>query len=634
MTMTALKQEKQKNTNMTPNQLRDSYFNHMRSKGAVVVPSASLLPENDPTTLFTGSGMQPMIPYLLGEKHPSGSDIVDSQKCVRTGDIDEVGDNSHLTFFEMIGRWCLKGNPETYKRDQIQWMWEWQIETLGLDPQNLYVSVFEGDSTLRISRDDEAIAIWTALFNSVGIEAKVEDEPWIYGCSRGGRIFCYDAKENWWSRAGVPANMPNGEPGGPDSEMFYDFEPEGDVKDHPATETERFLEIGNNVFMAYQKKGDDFVALDAPNIDYGGGLERIAAAVNNNPDVYQTPFFTNATLKIARLSGTTYEAATKEFRIILDHIRAATFLISDGALPSKVDAGYVTRRLMRRAIRTARKIDINNNFTRELAAIYIDEADAYPELAKNRDFILSAIEAEEQKFRKTLESGEREIKKFLDGGEDVTGEKAFYFYETYGFPLELTKEVLAEYGQDLKNPEDFDKAAEQHSEKSRTAAAGKFKGGLADHSEVTTAYHSATHLMLAGLRKILGDHVHQKGSNITAERIRFDFSHPEKVTREQLDAVEQYVNDGIAANARITMREMDKQAAKDAGVEGSFWEKYPDIVKVYSFEDAQGTNWSEELCGGPHVDSTSDIAKLGTFKIKKEESSSAGVRRVKAILKE
>ena len=630
--MTAAQQKMETTNTMTPNELRNSYFNHMRSKGAVVVPSASLLPENDPTTLFTGSGMQPMIPYLLGEKHPSGNDIVDSQKCVRTGDIDEVGDNSHLTFFEMIGRWCLKGDPATYKRDQIQWMWEWQIDVLGLDPQNLYVSVFEGDESLGISRDDEAIAIWTELFKSVGIDPKVEDEPWTYGCSRGGRIFCYNAKENWWSRAGVPANMPNGEPGGPDSEMFYDFDPSGDEKDHPATDTERFLEIGNNVFMAYQKKGDDFVPLGAPNIDYGGGLERIAAAVNNNPDVYQTPFFANAIRKIAALSGKTYETATREFRIILDHIRAATFLIADGAHPTNVDAGYVTRRLMRRAIRVARNINIHENFTASLANIYIDEADAYPELAQNRDTIIGVIGAEEDKFRKTLESGEREIKKFLDKNEGITGEQAFFFYETYGFPLELTEEMLREADQKLINPEGFDKAAAEHSEKSRTAAAGKFKGGLADHSEVTTAYHSATHLMLAGLRKVLGDHVHQKGSNITAERIRFDFSHPDKVTREQLDEVEAYVNAGIAAGAVVTMREMDKQAAMDAGIEGSFWEKYPDTVKVYRMEDAEGNNWSEELCGGPHVDSTLDIAKLGTFKIQKEESSSAGVRRVKAVV--
>jgi len=618
---------------MTPNELRDSYFNHMRGKGATVIPSASLLPENDPTTLFTGSGMQPMIAYLLGEKHPSGDDLVDSQKCLRTGDIDEVGDNSHLTFFEMIGRWKLKGDTDTFKRDQIQWMWEWQIDVLGLDPQNLYVSVFEGDDSLGIDRDDEAIAIWTELFNSVGIAPKVEDEPWTYGCSRGGRIFCYNAKENWWSRAGVPSNMPVGEPGGPDSEMFYDFDPSGDTKDHPATDSERFLEIGNNVFMAYLNTDDGFNPLDAPNIDYGGGLERLAAALNNNPDVYMTPFFENAIAKIASLSGTTYDNATKEFRIILDHIRATTFLIGDGALPSNVDAGYVTRRLMRRAIRTARKINIHENFTAQLANIYIDEASAYPNLEQNRETIVNAIQAEEEQFRKTLESGEREIKKFLESGEKVTGEKAFFFYETHGFPLELTEEVLAEAGQKLINPEGFEKAAVEHSDKSRTAAAGKFKGGLADHSEVTTAYHSATHLMLAGLRKVLGDHVHQKGSNITGERIRFDFSHPEKVTRDLLDEVEAYVNEGIKSGAVVTMREMDKQAAMDAGIEGSFWEKYPDTVKVYKFEDVNGTNWSEELCGGPHVVNTNDIGALGTFKIKKEESSSAGVRRIKAFVK-
>lgn len=619
---------------MTPNELRESYFNHMRGKGAQVIPSASLLPENDPTTLFTGSGMQPMIAYLLGEKHPSGEDLVDSQKCLRTGDIEETGDSSHLTFFEMIGRWKLKGDPATFKRDQIHWIWEWQIDVLGLNPKNLYVSVFEGDKDLGIERDDEAIAIWAELFKSVGIDPKVENEPWTYGCSRGGRIFCYDAKENWWSRAGVPSNMPVGEPGGPDSEMFYDFDPTGDPKDHPATDTERFLEIGNNVFMAYLNTEDGFLPLDAPNIDYGGGLERIAAAVNNNPDVYMTPFFERAISKIAELSGADYNESTREFRIILDHIRAATFLIGDGALPSNVDAGYITRRLMRRAIRTARKINIHENFTAMLANIYIDEASAYPNLVHNRDAIIHAIESEEKKFRTTLESGDKEIKKFLEKNGVITGEEAFFFYETYGFPLELTIEILAEENLKLKNPDGFEKAAKEHSEKSRTAAAGKFKGGLAEHSEITTAYHSATHLMLAGLRKVLGDHVHQKGSNITADRIRFDFSHPEKVTRDLLDEVELYVNKGLEAEAIVTMREMGKQDAMDAGIEGSFWEKYPDTVKVYKFEDANGTNWSEELCGGPHVSNTNEIAALGTFKIKKEESSSAGVRRIKAVLKQ
>jgi alanyl-tRNA synthetase len=616
---------------MTPNELRDSFFNFMRSKGAVVIPSASLLPENDPTTLFTGSGMQPMIQYLLGEKHPSGNDVVDIQKCIRTGDIDEVGDNSHLTFFEMIGRWELGGDPSTYKKKQIEYMWEWQINILGLDPQNLYISVFEGDGKLGIAPDQEAIEIWSELFKSVGIDPVVEAEPWTYGCSRGGRIFMYDAGENWWSRAGVPDNMPVGEPGGPDSEMFYDFDPQGDEKDHPATDTERFLEIGNNVFMAFKNTDKGFVPLDKPNIDYGGGLERIAASLNNNPDVYLTPFFVEPIKKIAELTGHSYDTHTQEFRIILDHIRAATFLISDGAEPNNVDAGYVTRRLIRRAIRVAKKMGLNDNFTGILSGIYIDEATAYPDLIAHKDHVISTINAEEDRFRKTLESGEREIKKFLASGKDVTGKDAFFFYETYGFPLELTMEVLAEDGKKIVNPEQFDIAAKEHSDKSRTAAAGKFKGGLADHSETTTAYHSSVHLLLAGLRNILGDHVHQKGSNITAERARFDFSHPEKVERDLLDKVEAYVNDGIAAAADITMREMPKQQALDEGIEGSFWEKYPDIVKVYRMEDAQGRVWSEELCGGPHVSNTQDIAAMGRFKIKKEESSSAGVRRIKAV---
>lgn len=617
---------------MTPNELRDSFFNFMKSKGSVVIPSASLLPENDPTTLFTGSGMQPMIQYLLGEKHPSGNDVVDIQKCIRTVDIDEVGDNSHLTFFEMIGRWNLGGDPATYKKDQIRYMWEWQIDVLGLNPQHLYVSVYQGNAEMGIAEDVEAIAVWEDLFKSVGIDPVVEREPWTYGCSRGGRIFCYDEGENWWSRAGAPANMPVGEPGGPDSEMFYDFDPSGDAKDHPATDTPRFLEIGNNVFMAYKKTDAGFVPLDKPNIDYGGGLERVAAALNNNPDIYLTPFFTNPIVKLSELTGFTYDEKQNEFRIILDHIRASTFLISDGAAPTNVDAGYITRRIIRRAIRTAKKIGLNDNFTATLSAIYIDEATAYPDLQANRAMVLDTINAEEERFRKTLESGEREIKKFLSSNDKVTGRDAFFFYETYGFPLELTMEVLAEDGQKIAEPEGFDAASTEHSEKSRTAAAGKFKGGLADHSELTTAYHSATHLMLAGLRKVLGDHVHQKGSNITAERIRFDFSHPEKVTREQLDEVEQYVLAGINAGATVTVREMGKQEALDAGIEGSFWEKYPDVVKVYRMEDPQGNVWSEELCGGPHIDMTSNIANFGKFRIAKEESSSSGVRRVKAVL--
>ncbi len=616
---------------MNPNELRESFFEYMREKNAVTIPSSSLLPENDPTTLFTGSGMQPMVPYLLGETHTSGDHLVNIQRCIRTVDIENIGDNSHLTFFEMIGRWQLKANPETFKKDQIHFIWEWQIEKLGLDPENLYVTVFKGNPDLNIDRDNDAIEIWSKLFTSVGIDPIIENEPFKFGASRGGRIFLYDENENWWSRAGKPANMPIGELGGPDSEMFYDFNPDGSQEDHPALEDSRFMEIGNNVFMTHLKTDDGFKALEQPNIDYGGGLERIAAAINNNPDIYLTPFFEKTMQKIAELSGLAYNEAKKEFRIILDHIRAATFLIYDGALPNNVDAGYVTRRLIRRAIRTAKKINLHNDFTADLASIYIDESSTYSELANNKDKIINAIDAEEKKFRKTLESGEKEIHKFLAKGEVITGKKAFYFYETYGFPFELTVEILEENNSSIQNPEEFEVAAKEHSDKSRTAAAGKFKGGLADSSEVTTAFHSATHLLLAGLREILGDHVHQKGSNITAERIRFDFSHGEKVTKEELEKVETYVRAGIAANANATVREVAKQDAIDAGIEGSFWEKYPDIVKVYSFQDAQGKVWSEELCGGPHVEETAKIGEQGIFTIKKEGSSSAGVRRIKAV---
>ena len=619
---------------MTPNELRDSYFNHMRKYGAVVVPSASLLPENDSTTLFTGSGMQPMVPYLLGEKHPAGTNLVDIQKCLRTVDVENIGDDSHLTFFEMIGRWELRGDPATFKRDQIRYIWEWQIDVLGLNPKHLYVSVFKGNEKLGIPQDDEAIAIWKELFESVGIDPVIEEDPFTNGCSRGGRIFLYDEGENWWSRAGAPDKMPVGEPGGPDSEMFYDFEPDGDPLDHPATDTSRFMEIGNNVFMAYVKKENEFQALPRPNIDYGGGLERVCAAINNNPDIYLTPFFKTPMEKITSLSGFSYAERTREFRIILDHMRAATFLINDGAHPNNVDAGYVTRMLMRRAIRTARSININENFTTALATIYINEASAYPDLARNKNTILQVIEGEEIKFRKTLESGEGEILKYLAAGNQITGEKAFYFYETYGFPLELTQEILKEQGKSMIDPGGYDIAAKDHSDKSRTAAAGMFKGGLADHGEVTTALHSVAHLLLAGLQKVLGGHVHQKGSNITNERVRYDFSHPDKMTPEQIAIVEDFINQGIAADAIVTVDEMPKQAAKDAGIEGSFWEKYPDVVKVYRFIDAKGTNWSTELCGGPHVARTADIGKYGRVKIAKEESSSAGVRRIKAVFVE
>jgi len=616
----------------TPDELRQSFLDFMAKKGAAIVPSSTLLPENDPTTLFTGSGMQPMIPYLLGDKHPSGKEVTNVQKCLRTVDIDEVGDNSHLTFFEMIGRWEFGGDPETFKKKQIEAIWQWQVEELGLDPQRLYVTVFIGDEAMGISRDNEAIEIWSKLFLSVGIEPTVEEEPAKYGLSRGGRIFLYDEQENWWSRSGKPEQMPIGEPGGPDSEMFFDFEPGGDKMDHPASDSPRFLEIGNNVFMAYKKQEDGFVPLGKPNIDYGGGLERVATALNNNPDIYRTEFFLDAMAELNTLANASYEEAPKSHRIILDHTRAATFLIGDGARPSNTDAGYITRRLIRRAIREGKKLGIDKPFLTQISRIILEQSQSYATLYAAKDEVLEALLQEEKQFQKSISLGEQEMKKHLARHGKVDGKDAFYFYETYGFPLELTQELLAEEGQKVVDIDLYAQAAQQHAEASRTAAAGKFKGGLADTSDKTKALHTTAHIMLAGLRSVLGDHVHQRGSNITAERIRFDFSHPAKMEAEEKAAVEKYVNDALASLASVSIDEMDKQEAFDAGVEGSFWEKYPDTVKVYTIADASGTVWSRELCGGPHVDDMGDISQFGTFRIKKEESSSAGVRRIKAVL--
>lgn len=614
---------------MTPDQLRKSYIGYMKRIGASQVPSASLLPENDPSTLFTGSGMQPMVPYLLGEKHPIGNEITDIQKCLRTVDIEEVGDMSHLTFFEMIGRWEFGANENGYKKKQIDAIWDWQINELGIDPNRLYISAFKGSEELHIERDTESIRLWSEKFKSVGIEPVVEEEPYKYGASRGGRIFLYGEQENWWSRSGSPLDMPVGEPGGPDSEMFYDFEPDGDVLDHPASDSERFLEIGNNVFMCYKKEDPGFVKMKNPNIDYGGGLERIATALSGDRDIYNTAFFLNARQKLVELSGKEYTDDLKSFRIILDHVRAATFLIHDGAEPSNSDAGYVTRRLLRRAIRAGRKIGIQGNLAGALAEVYIDEAVSYEDLIANKNKVMEIINKEETLFHKTLQQGEIEIRKHLKNKGKVTGADAFYFYETYGFPLELTEEFLAENGYNIEEKESYAEAARKHAEMSRTASAGKFKGGLADQSAETTALHTAAHLLLAALRQVLGDHVLQKGSNITAERLRFDFNHDEKLTPEQLQEVEKFVNDAISAKAVVSFTELSKTEAKESGVSGNFWDKYPDMVKVYTIRDNEGKVWSREVCGGPHVENTEC---LGKFRIVKEQSSSAGVRRIKAVI--
>jgi len=399
--------------------------------------------------------------------------------------------------------------------------------------------------------------------------------------------------------------------------------------DHPASDGERFLEIGNNVFMCYKKEDTGFAKIKNPNIDYGGGLERVATALNDDNDIYNTAFFRNSKQKLMELSGKKYTDDLKSFRIILDHVRAATFLINDGAEPANSDAGYITRRLLRRAIRAGKKIGIHGSFVGALSEVYIDEATAYEDLIHNKKKVIEIISREENLFYKTLQQGEIEIQKHLKNKGKVTGADAFYFYETYGFPLELTEEFLTESGYSIENKASYVEAEKQHAEMSRTASAGKFKGGLADQSTETTALHSVAHLLLAGLREVLGDHVHQKGSNITSERLRFDFNHDEKLTPEQIVLVEKYVNDAIFSQAVTYTLELPKNEAKESGVEGNFWDKYPDIVKVYTFQDNEGKVWSREVCGGPHVE---DTTKLGKFSIIKEQSSSAGVRRIKGVI--
>ncbi|QFR38696.1 alanine--tRNA ligase [Candidatus Gracilibacteria bacterium 28_42_T64] len=633
---------------LTSAEIREKYLKFFEERGHKIVPSSSLIPENDPTTLFTGSGMQPMVPYLLGEKHPSGTRIVDSQKCFRAGDIEEVGDNTHTTFFEMLGNWSL---GDYFKEEQIPWMFEFLVKKIGLDPNKLYFSVYKGTKEIGIGRDDTAEKLWKEQFKNVGVDAKSVDDVEENGM-QGGRIFFYDEKENWWSRAGVPNKMPNGEPGGPDSEMFWDFGADLELHEksewkethcNPACDCGRFLEIGNNVFMQYKKTAEGFLELENKNIDFGGGLERIAVALSDNPDVYMGDLFDGIRNKIEELTGKKYGENTNEtlaFRVVMDHVRAATFLIGDGAVPSNKDQGYFTRRLIRRAIRFASHLGVEGGFIEKVASEVVDGYSShYTDLAEKKAFILSEMEGEEKQFLSTLDKGLKEFDKLLKGFEiafersgkkidTIAGPKAFKLYDTYGFPLEMTVELANEKG--LKVDETgFAKAFEEHQAKSRAGAEQKFKGGLADDSTATTELHSATHLLLAGLNHVLGGDIHQKGSNITAERLRFDFNHDGKVERDILDKVEEFVNEAIQSGTKVTLTEMDKQKAMDEGVEGSFWEKYPDTVKVYSMVGNNGRTYSKELCGGPHVEATSD---MGRFKIKKEEASSRGIRRIKAVL--
>ncbi|MFA5358484.1 MAG: alanine--tRNA ligase [Patescibacteria group bacterium] len=629
---------------MKASELREKYLKFFESKGHVIVPSASLIPENDPTTLFTSAGMQPMIPYLLGEKHPSGNKLVDSQKCFRTQDIDEAGDARHTTFFEMLGNWSL---GDYFKKEQIGWMFEFLTKEIGLDSKRIYVTVFRGKEDIGIAKDEEAVKLWQEQFAAVGVEAKAVDLAEKNGL-QDGRIFYYDETKNWWSRSGVTANMPVGEPGGPDSEMFWDFGAElglheksvfADQPCHVNCDCGRFMEIGNNVFMQYIKTDKGFEELKNKNIDFGGGLERMTAAVNGTPDVFNIDLFAPIKGILEKLSGKVYnqdQKETKAFRVIIDHLRAATFLIADGAAPSNKEQGYFTRRLIRRAVRFAHDLGISKSFCAEVAKEVVGEySDFYPYLLERQTKIIKEITEEEVKFKKTLELGIKEFervqsnKRIMDNDpcsdlEDrISGETAFYLYQSFGFPIEMIIELAKEKDIEV-DIKDFSQKLKEHQDLSRTASAGMFKGGLADAGVETTRLHTAAHLMLEALRRVLGDHVSQKGSNITAERLRFDFSHGEKMTPEQLKQVENIVNEQIAKKLPVVMKEMTLDEARQMGATGVFENKYGDKVKVYSIGD-----FSREICGGPHVENASE---LGHFKITKEESSSSGVRRIKAVL--
>ena len=626
---------------MTVSEIRAAYLAFFKERGHAVIPSASLVPENDPTTLFTGSGMQPLLPYLLGAKHPAGVRLVDSQKSFRSMDIEEVGDNRHTTFFEMLGNWSL---GDYFKKEQLPWFFEFLTDVVGLKPENLYVTAFIGDEKNGIPRDTDSAAIWKGLFKKKGIEAAEavmgsEEDGYKRGMKEGERVFYYDAKKNWWSRAGVPENMPAGEPGGPDSEVFYDFgtshDPKFGAHCHPNCDCGRFLEIGNSVFMEYVKNADGtFSLLPQKNVDFGGGLERIAAVSNGNPDIFRSGTLEKIIKTIERESNCSYDRAPDQerrlLRIVADHIRAAIFLIADGARPGSSDRDYIVRRLLRRAILFADTLALpSSTFSEILTTVVKEYQGQYPEIKDREKNIEEIIWQEQQQFGKTLVEGLKQFEKVVgQRTKKISAEVAFNLYQTYGFPFELVEEEAK--SRDLSvDRKGFNLLCERHKEISRGSAGRKFKGGLADAGEQTTKLHTATHLMLAGLRKYLGDHVHQAGSNITAERTRFDFTHPEKVPRDVLDKVEAYVNEAIVKKCDVVIAQVPKEEARADGVEGSFWEKYPDTVNVYMVKCADGSVYSRELCGGPHVMNTGD---MGTFKILKEEASSAGVRRVKAVL--
>ena len=606
--------------NYTSQSLREMYLNFFQEKGHKVIPSASLIPENDPTVLFTTAGMHPLVPYLLGEKHPAGNRLTDVQKCVRTGDIDDVGDERHCTFFEMLGNWSL---GDYFKAEMIPWSYEFLTDKkyLGIPSDQIAVTVFGGDETL--PRDDEAAALWE--------QAGIKKE----------NIYFMPRENNWWGPAGLTG------PCGTDTEMFVIRKPKCSPTCNPDCNCGAFLEIWNDVFMRFNKQADgSYTELSQKNVDTGMGLERALCVLNGKSSVYETDLFEDAIKEISALTGKTYgesEEVTRAFRVLLDHVRTATFMLGDekGIVPSNTDQGYILRRIIRRAVRFGRKIDLPEGSLAKISETFIQKyKTVYPELSLNREKIAEELNKEEGKFSKTLQQGLKEFEKCLSGIERknafmsqkdpayvpetvIPGKSAFRLYDTYGFPVEITAEMAKERGFDV-DVAGYNAAFEEHQSKSKAGSEQKFACGLADHKEQTTNLHTATHLLHAALKKVLSPDVNQKGSNITEERLRFDFNYPQPMSAEQIKAVEDLVNEQIKADIPVVMKEISLDEAKEEGFTGLFESKYGERVKTYTIGD-----FSKEICGGPHAEST---GKLGTFKIQKEQSCASGIRRIKAVL--
>ncbi|MBI5466258.1 MAG: alanine--tRNA ligase [Candidatus Kerfeldbacteria bacterium] len=629
---------------MTANELRQKYLDFFETKGHKVIPSASLVPTNDSTVLFTTAGMHPLVPYLLGEAHPAGRRLASCQKCIRTGDIEEVGDNRHLTFFEMLGNWSL---GDYFKPEAIAWSFEFLTsrDWLGLDLSRLYASVFEGDTDA--PRDEESIAHWQRAFGSTGLEAKVGDRT--KGIGEGERIFLYPKDKNWWGPAGATG------PCGPDSEMFYDSLGAEDKRQHlgswkgsepchPNCDCGRYVEIWNDVFMEYERRIKnkesrieneveyEFIPLKQKNVDTGMGLDRTLAVLKGQRSVFDTELFKPMFDVISLHQDGMSETELRRARVVLDHVRAATFMVGDGVEPSNKDRGYVLRRLLRRAMVYAKLLNLKEHWLKALVGQVITVyGEPYPELAQNSERVFSAIATEQKKFSQTLDKALREFERLIkhNAAAGVTGKEAFDLYQSYGLPWEVTHELAQQSGWRIK-AEEFEAEFKKHQELSRTASAGQFKGGLADHTEQVVRLHTATHLMNAALRQVLGEHVWQKGSNITAERTRFDFTHPQKMTDKEKKKVEELVNSWIRADYQVKREVLPLEEARKLNAIGVFGEKYADTVSVYTVYDPKTNEViSREFCGGPHVEHT---GRVGQFKIIKEEAVSSGVRRLKAVV--